>query len=196
MRFGGADVPSEQRLIDLETSLAQIKLDAAENAALLAPLLDIPLPPERVLPAAPEELRRRQLAALTNWAVASAKVQPLVLAVEDLHWSDPTSLDLLRGLAERGALALFVLISARPEFYAPWSTRSHHSTISLSPLDGDQVQRMVGELAARNALPKEVVDGVTERTGGVPLFVEVTRLCWSAASTAAFKRSRRRYSNR
>ena len=136
MRFGGADVPSEQRLTDLETSLAQIKLDAAENAALLAPLLDIPLPPERVLPAAPEELRRRQLAALTNWAIASAKVQPLVLAVEDLHWSDPTSLDLLRALAERGALApLFVLITARPEFRPPWGTRSHHSTISLSPLD-------------------------------------------------------------
>ena len=55
MRFGGADVPSEQRLIDLE----KIKLDATENAALLAPLLDIPLPPERVLTAAPEEMRRR-----------------------------------------------------------------------------------------------------------------------------------------
>ena len=46
-RFGGADVPAEQRLADLENSLAQIKLDPAENAALLAPLLDIPLPPER-----------------------------------------------------------------------------------------------------------------------------------------------------
>jgi AAA ATPase domain/Adenylate and Guanylate cyclase catalytic domain len=101
IRFGGAEVPSEQRLTDLENSLAQIKLDAAENSALLAPLLEIPLPPERVLIAAsPEDLRRRQLAALMNWAIASAKVQPLVLAVEDLHWSDPTSLDLLRGLAE------------------------------------------------------------------------------------------------
>ena len=55
--------------------------------------------------------------------------------------------------------------------------RSHHSTISLAPLDRQQVRHMVGELAARHALPKEVVDGVTERTGGVPLFVEeVTRL--------------------
>jgi predicted ATPase len=68
---------------------------------------------------------------------------------------------------------LFVLISARPEFHARWSTRSHHSTISLSPLDGHQVRRMVGELAASHALPKEVVDGVTERTGGVPLFVKL-----------------------
>ena len=98
--------------------------------------------------------------------------------MEDLHWADPTTLDLLRGIAERGALApLFVLITARPEFRAPWGVRSHHSTISLAPLDRDQVQHMVGELAARHALPKEVVDGVTERTGGVPLFVEeVTRL--------------------
>jgi predicted ATPase len=55
--------------------------------------------------------------------------------------------------------------------------RSHHSTISLAPLDRSQVRHMVGELAARDALPKEVVDGLTERTGGVPLFVEeVTRL--------------------
>ena len=55
--------------------------------------------------------------------------------------------------------------------------RSHHGTISLAPLDRQQVRRHGGELAARHALPKEVVEGVTERTGGVPLFVEeVTRL--------------------
>jgi predicted ATPase len=55
--------------------------------------------------------------------------------------------------------------------------RSHPCTISLAPLDRHQVRHMVGELAARHALPKEVVDGVTERTGGVPLFIEeVTRL--------------------
>ena len=81
-RFGGADVPAERRLADLEHTLTLIKLDPAENAPLLAPLLDIPLPQERSLTFAPEELRRRQLAALTNWAMASAKVQPLVLALE------------------------------------------------------------------------------------------------------------------
>ena len=107
-----------------------------------------------------------------------ARSQPAVIVVEDLHWADPTTLDLLRGLAERGARApLFVLITARPEFRAPWGVRSHHSMISLAPLNRDQVQHMVGELAARHALPKAIVDGVTERTGGVPLFVEeVTRL--------------------
>jgi class 3 adenylate cyclase len=177
-RFGGADIPAEQRLADLESTLTQVKLDPAESAPLLAPLLDIPLQPERSLELMPDELRRRQLAALTNLVIAGARTQPIVLAVEDVHWADPSTLDLLRGIAERGALApSFVLITARPEFRQPWGARSHHGTISLVPLDRQQVRDMVGGLAARHALSKEVVEGVSERTGGVPLFVEeVTRL--------------------
>jgi class 3 adenylate cyclase len=177
-RFGGADIPAERRLADLENTLTLIKLDPAENVPLLAPLLDIPLPKERTLALAPEELRRRQFAALTGWTVASARVQPLVLAFEDLHWADPTTLDVLRGLAERGALApLFIVATARPEFRPPWSMRSHHGTISLAPLDRSQVRDMVAELSARHALPRDVMEDVAARTGGVPLFVEeVTRL--------------------
>jgi class 3 adenylate cyclase len=177
-RFGGSDVLAEQRLADLENTLTLIKLDPAENVPSLAPLLDIPLPKERMLAIAPEELRRRQFAALTGWTIASARVQPVVLVFEDLHWADPTTLDLLRGLAERAALApLFIVATARPEFRPPWSIRSHHGTISLAPLDRSQVRDMVAELSARHALPKEVVENVAARTGGVPLFVEeVTRL--------------------
>src|SRR5215472_2007246 len=177
-RFGGADLPAERQLSDLENTLALVRLGPAENVPLLAPLLDIPLPPERRPILAPEELRHRQLAALTNWAMASARAQPVVLTLEDLHWADPTTLDLLRGIAERGAMApLFVLLTARPEFRPPWGARSHHGVISLVPLDRQQVRHMVEELAARHALAKEVIEGVTERTGGVPLFVEeVTRL--------------------
>jgi class 3 adenylate cyclase/predicted ATPase len=178
LRFGGADVPAEQRLADLESSLAQVKLDPAENVSLLAPLLEIPLPQERASILAPEELRRRQLAALTGWMMAGARVQPIVLAFEDLHWADPTTLDVLGGMAERGALApLFIVATTRPEFRPPWGMRSHHGTISLSPLDREQVREMVAELSARHALPREVMEGVAARTGGVPLFVEeVTRL--------------------
>ena len=110
--------------------------------------------------------------------MAGARAQPVVLTLEDLHWADPTTLDVLRGIAERGALApLFVLLTARPEFRPSWGARSHHGAISLVPLDRNQVRNMVEELAARHALAKEVIEGVTERTGGVPLFVEeVTRL--------------------
>ena len=112
-RFGGADLSAERRLAELESALAQVKIDPKEIAPLLAPLLDIPLPVGRAPTLAPEELRRRQLAALTNWVIAGAKVQPVVLAFEDLHWADPTTLDVLRGIAERGAQAPLVRIGDR-----------------------------------------------------------------------------------
>jgi predicted ATPase len=136
------------------------------------------LPALRAVKLAPEELRRRQLAALTTWVLAGARSQPVALSFEDLHWADPTSLDLMQTLAERGAQApLLILATARPEFRPTWSLRAHHSVISLSPLDRADVAQMIGKLAARDALSKDVVEGVAERTGGVPLFVEeVTRL--------------------
>jgi predicted ATPase len=176
-RFG-VDAPAEQRLADLENTLQLVGLDPAEHAPLLAPLVDIPLPPERAASFPPEELRRRQLAAMTALVCAGARSQPVVLAFEDLHWADPTSLDLLRALADRGVQApLLLLTTTRPEFRPAWSLRSHHSLISLSPLDRAGVARMVGEISASHALSKEVIEGVSERTGGVPLFVEeVTRL--------------------
>ena len=177
-RFGGADTPAGQRLADLENTLQLIGLDPAEHAPLIAPLVDIPLPPGGGANLPPEELRRRQLAGLIAWFLAGARTQPAALAFEDVHWADPTTLDLMQALAERGRTApLFIIATARPEFRAPWSLRSHHSIISLSPLDRANVAEMVGELSARHALSKELVEGVSERTGGVPLFVEeVTRL--------------------
>jgi class 3 adenylate cyclase/tetratricopeptide (TPR) repeat protein len=177
-RFGGADIPAERRLADLAAALQAVKLDASEHVPLLAPLLDMPLPEDRAAKLAPEELRRRQMAAMQAWVTAGARAQPIVLAFEDLHWADPTTLDLMKGLAERGALApLFVVATTRPEFRAPWGARSHHGTITLTPLDRREVARMVAELAAKHAFSQAVVEGVNERTGGVPLFVEeVTRL--------------------
>ncbi len=141
-RFGGADIAPERRLADLETTLSQVKLDPAEYAPLLAPLVDIPFPPEHAAALAPEELRRRQMAAILAWVMAGARTQPIVLAVEDLHWADPSTIDVLRGLAERGALAqLLVVATARPEFRAPWGARSHHGAITLAPLDRAEVRK-------------------------------------------------------
>jgi class 3 adenylate cyclase/tetratricopeptide (TPR) repeat protein len=178
LRFGGADATDEGRLADLENTLGLIGIDAAEYAPLLAPLVDIPLREERRAKLPPEEMRRRQLAAMTAWVLAGARTQPVVLAFEDLHWADPTSLDLMARLVERGAQSpLLVVATTRPEFRAPWAMRSHHGVVSLAPLDRAQVRRMVGEIANRHALSEETIDGVGERTGGVPLFVEeVTRL--------------------
>jgi predicted ATPase len=137
------------------STLRLIGLDTSEYAPLIAPLVDIPLPEDRASKLAPEELRRRQLAALTTWFLAGAHSQPVALAFEDLHWADPTSLDLMRTLAERGAQApMLIVATARPEFRPPWSLRSHHSVISLSPLDRADVALMVGELVGCRAISR------------------------------------------
>jgi predicted ATPase len=84
----------------------------------------------------------------------------------------------MQALAERGAQApLFILATTRPEFRPPWSFRPHHSVIALAPLDRTQVARVVGKIASRHLPSNDVIEGVSERTGGVPVFVEeVTRL--------------------
>jgi class 3 adenylate cyclase/predicted ATPase len=178
VRFGGFEVPPERRLAEVESVLAQLQLDPLEYAPLLAPLADISVPPQRLPSGSPDEFRRKQLAAIASWVMASARAQPVVLIFEDLQWADPSSIDLMQALSERGGQApLLILATARPEFRPPWSLRSHHSVISLAPLDETQVQRMIDELASRHALSKELIEGLSKRSGGVPLFVEeVTRL--------------------
>jgi hypothetical protein len=79
IRFGTSDVSAEVRLAELETTLAQVKLEPAENVPLLAPLLDIAIPQERIPALEPAVLRRRQLAALSNLVMAGARTQPAVL---------------------------------------------------------------------------------------------------------------------
>jgi class 3 adenylate cyclase/predicted ATPase len=176
-RFCGPDIPPERRLAELESVLTQVKL-GKEQAALLAPLIDIPVPSERLPSLSPEEVRRRQLAAMVEWAIAGARIQPVDLVFEDLQWFDPTSIDLVHALSDRSALApLLILATSRPEFRPPWSLRPHHSVISLTPIGEVHVQRMVAEVASQRALSPEVIKGISERAGGVPLFVEeVTRL--------------------
>jgi len=185
-RFGGAGTPADQRRTDLERTLGLVGLNPAEYAPLVAPLVGVPLAEGRTAKLSPEELRRRQLAALVAWVLAGARSQSIVLAFEDLHWADPTTLELMGALAERGAHApLFIIATARPEFRSPWSLRPHHSVIALAPLNRAQVTRMVGEISSRHALPEEVVEGVSERTGGVPLFVEeVTRFLLEGGTRA------------
>ena len=146
-RFG-ADTSAEQRLADLEDTLRLTGLDPAEHAPFSHRSLTSPLPPARAANFPPEELRRRQLAAMTAWFWRGRGLKLVVLAFEDLHWADPTSLDLLRAFADRGAqVPMLLLATTRPEFRPDWSVRSHHSLISLSPLDRAGVARMVGEIS-------------------------------------------------
>ena len=179
LRFGGADATDKGRLADLENTLTLIGLDAAEYAPLLAPLVDIPLPEELRAKLPPEELRRRQLAGMTAWVLTGARTQPVVLAFEDLHWADPTSLDLM-GPARRAVARSPLCWSSPPRGRnserpgrCAHTTASFHSRRSTAP-------RCAGWWAGSQPgmrSPTRAIDGVGERTGGVPLFVEeVTRL--------------------
>src|SRR5262249_45358428 len=149
--------------------------NAEEIAPLMADLLQLPAG-ERYAAStsSAEQKRRRLLGALSAWVLgAAARLQPFVMVVEDLHWLDPSTLELLQLLAEQGATApLMLLYTARPEFRAPWPMHTHHSQITLNLLSSRNVREMVASVAARNALASESVEAVVERTGGVPLFVE------------------------
>jgi predicted ATPase/class 3 adenylate cyclase len=158
----------------IERVLASVGLTVAEAVPLIANLLQLPTGeryPASILPA--EQKRRRLLAALSGWVLGAARLQPSVMVVEDLHWLDPSTLELLQLLAEQGATApLMLLYTARQEFRAPWPMRTHHSQITLNRLSSRNVREMVTLVAARHALASESVEAVVERTGGVPLFVE------------------------
>ena len=121
--------PAEQRLADLEGTLRLTGLDPGEHAPCSHRSLTSCCRSLTATNLPPEELRRRQLAAMTTWVLAGARSQPLVLAFEDLHWADPTSLDLLRAPSPTAVRKrrCSVLVTTRPEFRAPWSLRSHHS---------------------------------------------------------------------
>ena len=96
---------------------------------LVAELLQIPVG-ERypTLTMVPEQKRRRLFAVLMGWVFGAARLQPVVMVVEDLHWLDPSTLELQQLLAEQGAtVPLMLLYTARPEFRAPWPMRAHHA---------------------------------------------------------------------
>ena len=168
------DASAEEQLTQLETRLELAKLKPAEAAPLIAPLLNLPLPAKYPpSPLSPEQQRRHLLATLVEWALGAARMQTTVIAIEDLHWADPSTLELLQLLVEQGATArLLLLFTARPEFRASWLPRAHHMQITLNRLSSRSVRAMVGEVAAQKALSEEIIAAVVERTSGVPLFVE------------------------
>jgi len=114
-----ADAPLHDQIGQLESRLTLAGLKPAEAIPLIAPLLNLPLtatyPPSML---SPEQQRRRLLATLVEWVLGSARAQPLIIATEDLHWVDPSTLELIQLLVEQGATArLLLLYTARPEFH-------------------------------------------------------------------------------
>jgi class 3 adenylate cyclase/tetratricopeptide (TPR) repeat protein len=160
------------KLSELERDLERAGLTPAETVPLIAPMLNLPAdekyPP---LMLSPEQQRKRLLTTLAGWFFGAG--QSVVMAVEDLHWFDASSLELMRLLIEQAATARVMLVcTSRPEFHAPWTHRSHHTHLVLNRLTAGNVREMVANVVAQSVFSGEAVEKVIERTGGVPLFVE------------------------
>lgn len=159
-----------QRIGRLRAALAGVDVDVDEAVLLLGDLLELPVAGRLEL--TPEQQRGRLFAALAAWLAGATREAPLLLVAEDLHWADPSSLEVLRLLAEQGAtLPVMLLCTARPEFKPPWPTRSHHTHLALTGLAAAPMRALVGSLVASQA-GDDMVAAVIDRADGVPLFAE------------------------
>jgi hypothetical protein len=119
------------------------------------------------------EQRRRLMSALIEWILRATQVMPVVIAIEDLHWADPSTLELIDLLIQQCKKApLMLLDTARPEFRAGWQASAHHVQITLNPLNTNSSRTMAESVAGQTTLSEETITTIVERTGGVPLFVE------------------------
>jgi class 3 adenylate cyclase len=166
--------PAAARLEKLEMMISRARLDIGEIMPYLASLLAIPTKGRYpALEMSPSEVKERTIAALIAMVVGIAKSVPVVMLLEDAHWIDPTSLDLTGRLVERVQdLAVLIVVTARPEFVAPWIGRPNFTAVALNRFERSQVVTMIDRIMSSRALPAEVLDQIIAKTDGVPLFVE------------------------
>ena len=145
-----------------------------ETLALLAALLSLPHPVgSPPLTMSPQRQKQKTQEALVAWLIKEAEKTPLHCAWEDLHWADPSTLEVLTLLLDQAPTTrLLALLTFRPEFTPPWSPRSYLSQLTLSRLGRPHVEAMVAQVPGARTLPAEVVQQIVAKTDGVPLFVE------------------------
>ena len=168
------DDTDEQRLTKLEAVLALAANDLGEAVPLLAGLLSIPTGDRYpALDLTPQKRREKTLRSLVAQVEGLAARQPVLLVVEDAHWADPTSLELFDLIVERASrLPLLAIVTFRPEFMPPWVGRPQVTLISLNRLPRRLRAEMIAHLTGGKVLPQEIADQITDRTDGVPLFIE------------------------
>lgn len=169
------DDDAEEKLAKLEQALDRYPLSLQEIVLLLATLLSLPLPEDRYVPLTftPEQLRQKTLETLVTTLMAQAKHQPVFCIVEDVHWTDPTTLEFLDLLMDQSrTTALFTLLTCRLEFESTWSRRSHFTEVSLTRLSQPHMEQIAERVANGKRLPDEVMRELIEKTDGVPLYLE------------------------
>jgi class 3 adenylate cyclase/predicted ATPase len=173
LHFDREETPA-QKLSKLEGFLVQYGLPLAEAVPLFADLLSIPLGADYSPPTlSPEQQKQRTLHALLTILMCIAAQQPVLFVMEDLHWVDPSTLELLNLLVDQGPTArILALFTCRPDFSPPWMGRAHLTQVTLNRLPRRQAAELTGRVAHGKALPAELVEQVVAKTDGVPLFVE------------------------
>jgi class 3 adenylate cyclase len=164
----------ERKLRRLEDSLDALGFPAGDVAGLLASEFSLPLPDRYQAPNLSAQQKRQQtLDVLVQWLLKEAEQQPLLAIWEDLHWADPSTIELLGLVIERARTTpLLTLLTFRPEFQPGWTPAGPLMKLPLHPLERRDVEEMIAQITSGRSLPDEVVNHIVEKTDGVPLFVE------------------------
>ena len=165
---------SADRLAKLEALLAQGAEQVDEAAPLVAALLGVPTDDRYpALNLSPQRQKQRTFEVLIEQLAGLARERPVLALYEDLHWADPSTLELLDMMVERArVLPVLVVIAHRPQFSTPWSGQAHVTALPLNRLGRRQGAAMALRVTGGKALPTEILDQILERTDGVPLFLE------------------------
>jgi predicted ATPase len=182
----GADLPAGEQLRMLERGVAELE-SPAESVAVLASLLGL-TPEAGAAPITdpPQRLKERIRQSLVGLVIQAAARGLVIVAVEDLHWIDASTLDVLDTAVTRASnLPLLLVMTARPSFSLGWEGRSRLLQITLDPLEDSEVVALIGQLAGARGVPRSVVEQLVHRADGVPLYVEeLTRTVLAAGDRA------------
>src|SRR5712671_4919093 len=164
---------SQQKLSKLEGFVVQYGLSLTEAVPLLASLLSLPLTADYApLMISPEQQKQQTLHTFLTIFLRIASQQPVLFVMEDLHWVDPSTLELLSLLVDQGPTApILALFTCRPDFSPPWTGRAHLTQLTVNRLPRQQAVEVIRQMAHGKALPPDIVEQMVAKTDGVPLFV-------------------------
>jgi class 3 adenylate cyclase/tetratricopeptide (TPR) repeat protein len=148
--------------------------DSAESVAVLSNILSVPLPEGTIRTVmSPQELKTRFHGLVAEWLARDAEAQPVLLMVEDVHWADPSTVELLTAILPQLADArVCTVATCREEADRAWLEPLDPHVLVVTPLDKTHSRDLVRELAAGRNLTSEIEDVLSNITDGIPLFIE------------------------
>lgn len=165
-------VPTQRHKLD--TLVINSGLDDRVTVALLADLLSIRGDERYQLPnVSPDKRKDMTLETLVQYLQRLADRSPVLLIVEDAHWLDPTTLDLMTRIIDRiRQMRVLLLITFRPDFRPVWAEYSHVTLLTLNRLPRRQSAELIATMTGGKVLPQEVQQAILAKTDGVPLYIE------------------------